>query len=299
MTLNLNGVFAPVVTTFSPRDGELDIAAFESNIAAHMAAGLHGVVVTGSTGEAALLDAAERGALVDSARRQLPSSKGLIVGTGAESTRTCVQLTTDAARRGADAVLVVAPHYYGAAMTTPALRNHYLRVADASPVPVLLYNIPKYMHFAIDAALVAELATHENIIGIKDSSGNRDLFAGYMKSQSPSFAVLTGNGPMFHHAMATGGRGGILAVALFAAALSLDVFDSVRGGDDAAATAAQSRLTPVGAKIVGDLGVPGVKAAMDRVGLAGGPVRSPLLPLDETQREAVHQLLETAELAAA
>ena len=299
MTVNLSGVFAPVVTTFSPRDGELNIAGFESNVAAHMAAGLHGVVVTGSTGEAALLDADERGALVDAARRLIPSGKGLIVGTGAESTRTCLQLTRDAAARGADAVLVVAPHYYGGAMTSAALRGHYLQVADASPVPVLLYNIPKYMHFAIDAALVAELAQHQNIIGIKDSSGNREMFAGFMKSQSPSFAVLTGNGPMFHHAMATGARGGILAVALFAPALSLDVFDSVNGGDDSAATAAQSRLTPVGAKIVGDMGVPGVKAAMDRVGLVGGSVRSPLLPLDDTQRDTVHQLLESAELAAA
>src|SRR4029078_2710048 len=104
-----------------------------------------------------------------------------------------------------------------------------------------------------------------------------------MKSQSSSFAVLTGNGPMFHHAMSTGGRGGILAVALFAAALSLDVFDAVRAGDDSAATAAQSRLTPVGAKIVGDLGVAGVKAAMDRVCLAGGPVRQRPLTLDDTQ----------------
>src|SRR5207344_2537323 len=149
-------------------------------------------------------DVAERGALVDAARQLIPSGKGLIVGTGAESTRTCVHLTRDAAARGA----------------TAALRRHYLQVADASPIPILLYNIPKYMHFAIDAALVAELAGHENIIGIKDSSGNRDMFAGFMKSQSPTFAVLTGNGPMFHHAMATGARGGILAVALFAAALS-------------------------------------------------------------------------------
>jgi 4-hydroxy-2-oxoglutarate aldolase len=297
MTVNLSGVFAPVVTTFSPRDGELDIASFESNVAAHMSAGLHGVVVTGSTGEAALLDAAERSALVEAARGLIPPGKALIVGTGAESTRTCLQLTREAARRGADAVLVVAPHYYGAAMTTTALRQHYLQLADA--VPVLLYNIPKYMHFALDAALVAELAKHDNIIGIKDSSGNRDLFAGYMQAQSPSFAVLTGNGPMFHHAMTTGARGGILAVALFAPALSLDVFDSVRGGDVPAATAAQTRLTPIGAKIVGELGVPGVKAAMDRVGLVGGPVRSPLTALDNAQRDVVHQLLESAELAAA
>src|SRR4029079_8352978 len=153
MTVNLSGVFAPVVTTFSPRDGELDIAGFGSNVAAHMAAGLHGGVVTGSTGEAALLRASASRALDRASRRLIPSGKGLIVGTGAESTRTCLQLTRDAAARGAGAVLVFAPHYYGAAMTTRTLRNHYLQVANASPVPVLLYNIPKYMHFAIDAAL--------------------------------------------------------------------------------------------------------------------------------------------------
>ena len=120
-----------------------------------MAAGLHGVVVTGSTGEAALLDPAERADLVDAARHLIPPDKALLVGTGAESTRTCLQLTREAARRGADAVLVVAPHYYGPAMTAAAVRQHYLRVADASPVPVMLYNIPKYMHVAIDARRTA------------------------------------------------------------------------------------------------------------------------------------------------
>ncbi len=299
MIPSLAGVFAPVVTTFSRDNGEVDVLAFETNIAAHLAAGLHGIVVTGSTGEAALLDAQERAALVDAARRTIPSDKTLIVGTGAESTRTCLQLTRDAVRRGADAVLVVAPHYYGAAMTTQALRQHYRRVADESPIPVILYNIPKYMHFALDASLVAELAAHENVIGIKDSSGNRELFAGYMQAQSPTFAVLTGNAPMFHHAMATGARGGILAVALFAPTLSLDVFDAVVRGDEATATAAQAHLTPLGAKIVGELGVSGVKAAMDRVGLAGGPVRSPLMPLDSAQHGLVNQLLEAAELATA
>jgi 4-hydroxy-2-oxoglutarate aldolase len=299
MRVNLRGVFAPVVTTFSSENGELDVTSYEANVAAHLAAGLHGIVVTGSTGEAALLDANERAALVEATRRVTPSDKAVIVGTGAESTRTCLAQTREAAKRGADAVLVVAPHYYGSSMTVPALRAHYLRVADESPVPVMLYTIPKYMHFALEASLVAELAQHENIIGMKDSSGNRDLWAGYMQSQSPTFAVLTGNAQMFHHAMSTGGTGGILAGALFAPAIALDIFDSVRRGDDASATAAQARFTPMGAKIVGELGVPGVKAAMDRVGLVGGPVRSPLLPLNDAQRDTVNQLLESAELAAA
>jgi 4-hydroxy-2-oxoglutarate aldolase len=299
MTLNLRGVFAPVVTTFSTENGEVDVESYEANVAAHLAAGLHGIVVTGSTGEAALLDANERAVLVEATRRVTPSDRAVIVGTGAESTRTCVIQTRDAARRGADAVLVVAPHYYGSSMTTAALRAHYLRVADESPVPVMLYTIPKYMHFALEASLVAELAKHENIIGMKDSSGNRDLWTGYMQSQSPTFAVLTGNAQMFHHAMATGGTGGILAGALFAPAIALDIFDAVRRGDEAAATAAQARFTPMGAKIVAELGVPGVKAALDRVGLVGGPVRLPLMPLDEAQRAVVHQTLEAAELATA
>jgi 4-hydroxy-2-oxoglutarate aldolase len=297
MTSQLRGVFAPVVTTFSPATGELDVAAFQANGTAHLAAGMDGLVVTGSTGEAALLDATERGTLIDAARAVVPSDKLLIVGTGAESTRTCLAQTRDAARRGADAVLIVAPHYYSAAMTIDALRQHYRRIADESPVPVILYSIPKYMHFAIPAELVGELATHGNVIGIKDSSGQRDLFATYMPAQSPTFSVLTGNAQMFQHAMQVGARGGILAGALFAGGLALDIYRSVQSGDESTANAAQARFTPLGAKIIGELGVPGVKAAMDGVGLHGGPVRSPLLAVSPTQRAAIEELLRSAELA--
>jgi len=121
MMNQLRGVLAPVITTFYPQTGELDLASFAANIRSHLAAGLHGIVVSGSTGEATLLDSNERAAMVDAAREMVPSDKTLIVGTGAESTRTSLELTRDAASRGADAVLVVAPHYYGTAMTTPAL----------------------------------------------------------------------------------------------------------------------------------------------------------------------------------
>lgn len=296
----LRGVHAPVVSTFRPGSNEeLDLAAFAANARAHMNAGLDGLVVTGSTGEAALLDAAERCALVETARDIVPSDKVLLVGTGAESTRTCLAQTRDAATRGADAVLVVAPHYYGNAMTVDALRAHYQRIADESPVPVVLYSIPKYMHFSLPAALVAELAQHENVIGIKDSSGQADQLAGFLQSQSSSFTVLTGNAQLFHHALKAGAPGGILAVTLFAAAPTLDVYNAFSRGDDAAATAAQARITPLGAKIVAELGIPGVKAAMDQLGLNGGPVRLPLRPLAAEQQRAVEELLRTTELTAA
>jgi 4-hydroxy-2-oxoglutarate aldolase len=299
MTKQLLGVFAPVITTFYRQNGELDAASFAANIRAHLAAGMHGIVATGSTGEAALLDPNERATLVDVAREMVPHDKMLIVGTGAESTRACLRLTRDAASRGADAVLVVAPHYYGTAMTGPALAQHYRRIADESPVPVVLYNIPKYMHFALAPGLVSELSVHDNVIGIKDSSGDLSLFTSYLNAASETFAVLTGNAGTFRAALKAGARGGILAVALFAAALSLEVYDASQRGDDTAADAAQARLSPLGATIVGEMGVAGVKAAMDQVGLSGGPVRSPLLPLDEQRTARVAELLRSAEPATA
>ena len=298
MTKKLEGVFAPLVTNFYAQTGELDVASFAANVRLHFAAGLSGVLVAGSTGEAALLDLDERAALVDAARELTPKDKWLLVGTGAESTRTCLRQTHDAAKRGADAVLVVAPHYYGPAMTAAALMQHYWRVAEESPVPVILYNIPKYMHFALAPQLVAELAQHTNVIGMKDSSGNRELLASYLNAASDSFAVVVGSAQLFHQALMSGATGGILAASMFAPALALDIYESHRRGDHAAAEAAQARFTPLGAKIVGELGVAGVKAAMDRVGLHGGPLRSPLQPLDETQSAAVDELLRSEPVAA-
>jgi len=289
VSLTLQGVLGPVVTTFEAKSGELDRTAFAANIRAHLDAGMHGVVVCGSTGEAAFLDERERIALVEAARDAVPNDKRLIAGTGAESTRMAVRYTRLAAERGADAVLVVAPHYYGA---KAALRDHYTAIADESPVPVVLYNIPKYMHFSLAPQLVAELAQHENIIGIKDSSGDLELLAGYLKAQSERFTVLTGNGSTFKRALELGARGGILAVALFAASLSLEIYDSM-------SEQAQERLAPLASRIVGEMGVAGVKAALDRVGLVGGPVRAPLAALSAAELAQVTELLRVAELSLA
>jgi 4-hydroxy-2-oxoglutarate aldolase len=294
----LDGILAPVVTPFD-RSGAVDGDAFDANVRAHLGAGLHGIVVAGSTGEAALLDEDERARLVDLARKAVPPDRTLLVGTGAESTRAVIARNRVAAERGADGVLVVAPHYYGDAMTADALRDHYRRIADESPVPVLLYTIPKYMHFALPADVVADLARHENIVGMKDSSGDATLLRGYLAAQSESFKVLTGSGSLFREALGLGAYGAILAVALFAPTLSLDVLRAARGPHADDATAAQTRLTPLAARIVGGMGVAGVKAALDAVGLRGGPPRPPLRPLGPPALETLRELMQTAELAGA
>ena len=284
------GVLGPVTTPFTASETP-DLVGFASNISSHLAHGLHGVVVCGSTGEAALLDEAERTSLIETARAAVPSDRLLLMGTGAESTKQCVTRCRDAGARGANAVLVVAPHYYGPQMTAAALRTHYQRVADESPVPVVLYNIPKYMHFRLEPDLVAELSMHENIVGIKDSSGDMALLEGYLQAQGSKFTVLTGNGGQLLPGLQLGVRGGIVAVGLFAAGLCVDVYDGFRNGDLTRATIAQDRLKPMATQIVAGLGVPGVKAAMEAVGLVGGPVRLPLLPVNADQRKAVQDLM--------
>ncbi len=293
MTSAIKGIFGPVITTFDRR-GELDLDAFGANLAAHLAAGLDGVVVAGSTGEAALLEEGERLRLIEMARSVLPTTKALIVGTGAESTKACVRRCRESAERGATACLVVAPHYYANAMTKPALQAHYERVADESPVPILLYNIPKYMHFRLEPDLVARLAEHDNIVGMKDSSGDLDTLARYLIAQTPAFGVITGHGGTWLKALQMGVVGGILAVALFAPDLTLEVARHASNRREPEGSEAQRRLTPLALEIVGRMGIPAVKVAMERVGLRGGPVRMPLLDCTAHEALQVTELLREA-----
>ena len=290
--IKLAGILGPVTTPFTA-DERLNLVGFAANIRSLLSQGLHGIVVCGSTGEAALLDDVERATLVDAAREAIPPDRLLLMGTGAESTKQCVARSRDAGVRGADAVLVVAPHYYGAQMTSEALRAHYQRVADESPVPVVLYNIPKYMHFRLEPELVAELARHQNIVGIKDSSGDLALFEGYMRTQGAGFSVLTGSGSQLLPALRMGARGGIVAVGVFAARLCVELYEGFRAGDLDRSAAAQEKLKPMASQIVAGLGVPGVKAAVDAVGMVGGPVRQPLLPIGAEQLAVVRGLVNS------
>ena len=301
MRQELRGAFAPITTPLDPDSGNLDRAGLERNVRAHLASGLAGIVVAGSTGEAALLDERERALLVDWARPLVPGDRWLIAGAGGESTRLTIERSRYAAQRGADAVLIVAPHYYGAAaMTDAALENHFRRVADGSPVPVILYNIPKYAHFRLSPELVATLAAHGNVAGIKDSSGDLSLLEAYIAgAQGPKFSVLTGNGTQLVDAVERGARGGILAVSVFTGGMVTGILSAALEGRSASAKEGQARLTPLARDIVGGLGPAGVKAALDLVGLAGGMVREPLLPLDGVARGRVAALLEAAGLLAA
>lgn len=276
--------------------GDLDRAAFQSNIDAYVGHGVDGVLVAGSSGESALLDDADRRQLLTWARERLSDDQWLLAGVGSESTRQTIARAHDAKAVGATAALVVSPHYFLKRMTEPALLAHFRAVADASPLPILLYNIPVYAHVVLSPALVHEMAQHENVIGMKDSAGNLPVFAEYLASQGPNFRVFTGSGAKVVPSLAAGASGAILAIALFACSLVRGMVDAFRAGDVDGATVLQARLAPLATDIAGAMGPAGIKAALDLVGLHGGAPRSPLLGASADEFAIVRARLETAGL---
>ena len=294
---DLSGIFIPALTPFDPVTGEVDLVATRANVRRWAATDIRGIVVGGSTGEAVFLDRQERAALLQAVRDVLPADRLLIAGTGAESTRATVALTRDAAERGADAVLVQPPVFYTPAMTADTLRDHYRAVADASPVPVVLYQVPpKFATLDLGTGLVAELARHEGIVGIKDSRGKLELVGDLVTGTPDGFQVLVGNGALLYAALEVGAVGGILGLANLAPDDTAALHAAFAAGDHARAGRIQQRVGPVHTQIVGGYGVPGVKVAADHLGYTGGAPRPPLRRLSEADQEIIDGILRTAEL---
>ena len=286
----LRGILAPITTPFDGPTGEVAPVHLRQNVIRLLEAGLDGIVVAGSTGESALLEPDEQRRMVAWVREVLPDRRWLLAGTGGESTRQAVALTRAAAAEGADAVLVRPPAYFSAGLTPASLADYYRAIADASPVPLLVYNIPKYTHLAVAAGLLQQLVAHSNIVGVKDSSGDAKNLAAY-RDAAPHWSVFVGSGSLLYQALELKCDGGILAVACFAAALAVQIYAAFRAGDRAGAGKLQERLGPLDKEVVGKFGPAGVKAAMDAVGLYGGPVRAPLAPVAASDRERVTRLV--------
>lgn len=284
-----------MTSPFEADSGDLDRAAFEANVRAWSSGGADGVVVAGSTGEGPLLDEIEILRLTEWARAVLPRGRTVVAGTGLESTRGTVRLCREVARNGADAVLVRPPYYYRGAMTPEAVEAHFREVADASPVPVILYNVPKYVPVELAPDLVGRLSRHDNVAGIKDSSGDIRNLGALVEACGDRASVLVGSGSLLYGALEVGAEGGILAVGLLAVEACATILEAWRDGDTGRAGAVQERVGALNAAVVGKLGVPGVKAALDMLeGLEGGPVRGPLRPLDETGLQKARGALSAA-----
>lgn len=289
MAYHFRGVFPPLTTPYSGE--EVNYEKFEENIQKYDRFDLAGYVVLGSTGECVYLTDDESLKLVKIARRSSGRGKKIIVGTGRESTRMTLDFTDRAADIGADAALVRTPSYYKARMTSEALRRHYLTLADHSRLPIIIYNFPQVTGISIDGDLVVELAAHANIDGIKDSSGDLILLEKVVPRVKPPFSFLIGTAGVFLPALALGASGGILALADSVPEPCARLYRLFSESMRQEASGLQNDLVPVNKTITQTFGIPGIKYAMDLQGFYGGPVRLPLLPLDERAKAEIEVCL--------
>jgi 4-hydroxy-2-oxoglutarate aldolase len=279
--MQLAGVFAPIPTPVDDRD-RVDTTRLKKALAKWVARPLHGFVVLGSNGEAVLLDDFESDQAIVAAREAVPREKRFIVGTGRESTQATIKATKRAAEHGADAVLVRTPGFFKSQMTNDAFVRHYTAVADASPVPVLLYNFTALTGVNLQPAAVARIATHPNVIGMKESGGDIAQVADLVSSTPKGFNVLAGSAPTFYAALCVGAVGGILALGCAAPDACVQLFELTRAGRHDEAIALQRRLVPLARLLGGVHGVPGLKAALNLLGYDVGVPRPPLAPLAES-----------------
>jgi 4-hydroxy-2-oxoglutarate aldolase len=291
----LRGVLPPLVTPFFP-DGSLDLAAFEANLDSYADEDLGGYLVLGSNGEAASLEEDEKLSLVRAARTRA-RDRVLLVGTGLESTRATIALSRKVADLGADAVLVLTPHYYKPQMTGEALTRHFEAVAEASPIPVLLYSVPQFTGLAFPVPVATALAQHPNVAGMKESSGDLGLLARILAAVPARFEVACGSAGVFYPALCLGASAGMLAVACCAPRPASALYRAFLAGDHTRARRIHEALLPLALAVTGAEGVAGLKLAMDLAGRRGGATRPPLLPASPAVRGQLRPLLERAEAA--
>ena len=284
------GVFTPIVTPFRG-DDTLDEQALRANVKRWMATPLTGLIVLGSNGEAPQLEDAEADRVIDGVRAEMSRVRPLIAGTGRESTKATIAATKRAAASGVDAVLVRTPSFFKSQMTTEILVRHYLEVADASRVPVLLYNVTMFTGVSLSPDAVEKLSTHPNIVGMKESGGDVALIAELIARTPDDFTVLAGSATTLFPALCVGCDGAILALGSLAPDACVSLQTMVQEGRVEEARALQRRLMPLARLVGGVHGVPGLKAALTLMGFAGGMPRPPLRPVTPQTIDALREQL--------
>jgi len=296
--MDFSGVF-PALTTPFAADGSVSLADLKYNLHRYNDTDLAGYVVLGSTGESVLLSREEMDGILVTAKEAAGPEKKLIAGTGAESTAETIAKTKRAAELGYHAALVKTPHYYKPAYKTEVLVTHYRRVADNSPIPVLLYSVPQFTGVALEAPEVAALSEHPNIIGIKDSSGSVQRVGEVIAAVRAEFQVLVGSASTMYPSLMIGARGAILALANALPEKCVALYDFGRRGQIEQARELQQILVKASKLIVSEAGIAGVKFIMDQRGYRGGIPRPPLLPLTEEVKKRLIALLAALEPAVA
>ncbi len=292
---SFHGVYPPMMTPFKT-NGDVDFDGFVKNIERWNDTDLGGYVVLGSNSEAAYLTDEEKLRCIEVTVQSAGKNKIIIAGTGLESTRETIRLTNEAAKRGANAALILTPGYYGDKMGDAALINHFTAVADHSAVPIILYNVPKFTHVTISLDAAKILSQHPNIHGMKDSSGDVPRLEALKNILPKDFTLFVGTASAWYPGIELGLRAGIMALANCAPKECIDVLKHYQNGEQQKAKELYTRLLPLNVAVTATYGVAGLKYAAEMLGYVGGSVRSPLQPLTENDKIKLQEILSNAML---
>ena len=289
MNKPLAGIYAALTTPFAGDDITTD--RIKDNVRRLNATGLAGYLVLGSTGESVSLSDAESLALVDAVLEAAAPGKKVLVGTARESTRGTIEFTNSLPAHGIAAVLVRPPSYFKSKLTREALKAHYLAVAEASRLPVLIYNMPQNTGISLEPRFVVDLAPHPNIMGLKESSGSIAFLEEIVRQVPDRFHYFLGSGHVVYPGLEMGADGAILAVANAAPEMCAEIFRLYQAGNKDEARELQLDLVPLNKALMETYGIAGLKYAQDLRGFHGGPTRLPLLPVDEPAKREIESLL--------
>jgi 4-hydroxy-2-oxoglutarate aldolase len=288
----LQGIYAPIPTPFE--NGQIAFDKLAANMEFWLASKLTGIVVMGSNGEFVVLSQEEKKELISKACKMIQGRKPVLAGIGCESTKETIELAKHAADAGADAALALSPNYYKRAMSDELNKVFFQEVADACPIPLVMYNMPANTGINLSSKLIADMAKHPNIIGVKDSSGNIVQIAEIINSTSPDFSVFAGSASFLYPSLVLGATGGTLALANVLPDECAEIQELTEAGRHAEARALQLKLLDINNAVTARWGVSGLKAALEMQGLFGGEPRKPLLPLGEQERKTLAVILEKA-----
>lgn len=282
----LSGVFAPITTPFN-KEGDLLLQELSSNIQRLNSSRLRGYLVLGTNGEFRSLSGSEQLEVLKTVVKTASPDKVIMAGTGAESTKVSIELCHQAAEIGAHYGSLITPYFFAKKMSDAALIQHFIQVAENSPIPVLLYNNPGVTGITMSTTVVKEVSSHPRIVGMKDSSpGN---LSAYILNSKPQFSLLAGSANFFFTGLLMGAVGGVLSLANAFPEPCCKLYDLGVKGKLKEGRELQFQLMELNQKVSGKFGVAGVKAAMDFAGFYGGPPRAPLLPLTPEEKKKLRE----------
>jgi len=288
----VDGIYPPLPTFFD-RNDELDIATLRRHILRLAETGIAGHVVMGTNGEAVHLSTEERAQTIETVREVGGAGKPLLAGCGEQSTRETIFNCQQAACSGADMALVLPPFYFKGRMDSRSLVAHYRIVADNSPIPIVIYNMPASTGgLDLDAVTICTLAEHPNVIGVKDSAGNMVKLAQIYAEAPSRFRIFAGSAGYLLPALSVGAVGAVAALANIFPKEVCRLHELFIDGKLEEARLLQARLVPANTAVTVTFSVPGLKAALELVAGYGGRPRSPLLPLTEHERKQLAEILE-------